>query len=58
MGTKFWEVLFKLLPQVMATAAAVESRGGHGSFEIDLTVKDKATGQDIIENSEVAEVTF
>ncbi len=53
-----WELLWKLIPQVLAAVAAIEARGGHGRYTLNLDVVDKATGQDVIPAVEVAEITL
>ena len=54
----YWDVLLELVPQVLAAIRKIRAQGGHGSFEFDLDVKDKATGVDIIAGQEIAVVTF
>jgi len=51
-------VLLRLVPQVLALEAALKAKGGHGTYELDLDVKDTSTGQDIIAGVEVATITF
>lgn len=53
-----WELLLALVSQVFAAYKAIEAKGGHGTYEFDLDVRDKATGTDIIAGVEVAEITL
>jgi len=56
MQINVWDLLFNLIPQVLAAVAAIKAKGGHGDFGFDLAVIDKATGQDIIPDVQVFEV--
>jgi len=53
-----WDLLFTLVPQVMAAYAAIKAKGGHGTYEFDLDVKDTSSGMDIIAGVEIAQVTL
>lgn len=54
----WWDIVMKVVPQFFAAWSEIKARGGHGTYEFDLDVRDKATGTDVIAGVEVFEVTL
>ncbi len=58
MPMNVWDLFFELIPQLLAAFRVLKSRPAGGVYELDLDVRDKATGQDVIPEIPVAQITL